>query len=106
MPLHTAKSAEAPFTSDLGSGDHQSMLGPNDRADYVVVQTFTWVDSYEKAKMAGGELCPEHDKLISRWNGRCSGVMKAAAKQHAETAFIVRLNFIYLHTYLHIIHSF
>jgi hypothetical protein len=108
MPLHATEAPVTAASANLVSGDLHSppVLNPlslNDRADDIllVMQTFTWVDSHEKEKMAGEELCPEHKKLISRWNGRCSGTMKANAMQQTETALIVRLKFKYLHISIH-----
>ena len=101
MSLHLS---EAPFYADLGSGDFQSLLVLNPLSpanDLQAMPTFSWVDSHEKAKMAGEELCLKHEILVSRWNGNCSGTMKAAARQQTEMAIIVRHRLTYLSYHIH-----
>jgi hypothetical protein len=105
MPPHTS---EAPITADLGLCDHQSLpvLNPpssiahHDTDGIHVRQTFRSesLDMDEKARRAG--LRVEDKKLVIEANGKYlemrSDTVKAAAKQHAGLAVLVRPTFIKL----------
>jgi hypothetical protein len=99
MSLHTS---EIPISADLGPGGLQSLpvpspLSPSDRTEDIQVMhrtpEFSSLD-IEKATKAGGELCHEHKRLLSRWGGNRSGIWKAAAMQQTETAVMVSVKLI------------
>ena len=86
MFLHTS---EASISADLGPGGLQSLpvpspLSPNDRAEDIQVMHRTPefgslnIDD-EKATKAGGELCHEHKRLLSRWGVARSLIWKGAS---------------------------
>jgi len=97
MSLHTS---EVPISDDLGPGGLQSLpvpspLSPGDHAVVMQAPEFSSLDTDDgKATKAGGELCHEHKRLLSRWSGGHSGILNAAAVKQTEATVIVSVKLI------------
>jgi len=73
---------------------HLSITGHMDKRYHIV--DIGSPPAVMKKRKWGEENCAQNT------NGRCSGIIKAAAKQQTETALIVCLKFIYLHKTIHL----